>query len=162
MKLYYPDETIQHAGVIVGALTVAAHVFRNLPKDNLGYFARERLIQDMNAVTAACIMTKREIYEQIDYMNEKFAVAFNDIDFCLKIRETGKLVVYNPYIELIHYESKTRGDDNAPDKIERFQKEIELFLTTWKDKLAKGDEYYNKNFRLDSDQYEIRTDKVDY
>ena len=115
----------------------------------------------MNAVTAACIMTKRSIYDKIGYMNESFAVAFNDVDFCLRIRDMGKLVVYNPFVELWHYESKSRGDDNAPDKIERFQEEINLFLKTWKDKLDKGDEYYNKNFRLDSDQYEIRTDKID-
>ncbi len=160
VKLYYPDETIQHAGVIVGALQVAAHVFRGLSKDEQGYFGRENLIQNMNAVTAACIMTKRSIYEEVGYMNEDFAVAFNDIDFCLKIRETEKLIVYNPFVELWHYESKSRGNDNDPDKIERFQKEINLFLETWKEKLNKGDEYYNKNLSLDSDQYDIRTDKV--
>lgn len=160
-KLYYPDETIQHAGIIVGARTVAAHVLRGIAKEDQGYFGRENLIQNMNAVTAACIMTKRSIYDKIGYMNESFAVAFNDVDFCLRIRDMGKLVVYNPFVELWHYESKSRGDDNAPDKIERFQEEINLFLKTWKDKLDKGDEYYNKNFRLDSDQYEIRTDKID-
>ncbi len=146
---------------MVGVLTVAAHIFRNWPKDNLAYFGRERLIQNMNAVTAACIMTKREIYEQVDFMNEEFAVAFNDIDFCLRIRKLGKLIVYNPYVEFVHYESKTRGNDNDPDKIERFQREINLFLETWKEKLAQGDEYYNKNFRLDNDQYAIKTEKVE-
>ena len=93
-------------------------------------------------------------------MNEDFAVAFNDIDFCLKIRNTGRLIVYNPFVELMHYESKTRGDDNAPEKIERFKHEINLFLEIWKDKLLKGDEYYNINFNLESDKYDIRTDKV--
>jgi GT2 family glycosyltransferase len=156
VKLYYPDETIQHAGIIVGCLQVAAHVFRGLPKDKDGYFGREKIIQNMNAVTAACIMTKRSIYEEVGYMNEEFAVAFNDIDFCLRIRQTGKLIVYNPYVEFVHYESKTRGNDNDPDKIERFQGEINLFLNTWKDKLEKGDEYYNPNLSLDSDQYEIK------
>ncbi len=159
VKLYYPDETIQHAGIIVGCLQVAAHVFRGLEKDKNGYFGRENLIQNMNAVTAACIMTKKSIYEEVNFMNEDFAVAFNDIDFCLKIRNTGKLIVYNPFVEFIHYESKTRGNDNDPDKIERFQKEINLFLETWKDKLNAGDEYYNKNLSLDSDQYEIKFKK---
>ena len=84
------------------------------------------------------------MYEEIGYMNEKFAVAFNDIDFCLNIRNTGKLIVYDPYVEFIHYESKTRGSDMAPDKVERFQSEINLFIDTWKEKLAQGDEYYNK------------------
>ena len=160
VRLYYPDETTQHAGIIVGCLQVAAHVFRGVHKKNDGYFGKEKLIQNMNAVTAACIMTKKSIYEEVEFMNEKFAVAFNDIDFCLRIREKGKLIVYNPQVEFIHYESKSRGNDMDPDKIERFQGEINLFLETWKDKLAKGDEYYNKNFRLDTDQYDIRTDKV--
>ena len=159
-KLYYPDGTIQHAGIIVGARTVAAHVFRGISKEEQGYFGRENLIQNMNSVTAACIMTKRSIYKEVGYMNEEFAVAFNDIDFCLKIRNTGKLIVYHPFVELWHYESKSRGDDNAPEKLERFQKEINLFLETWKDKLSTGDEYYNKNLSLESDQYDIRTDKV--
>ena len=158
VKLYYPDETIQHAGIIVGCLQVAAHVFRGLSKDEQGYFGRENLIQNMNAVTAACIMTKKSIYEEIGFMNEGFAVAFNDIDFCLKIRNTGKLIVYNPTVEFVHFESKTRGNDMDPDKIERFQGEINLFLNIWKDKLAQGDEYYNKNLSLDSDQYDVRID----
>ena len=156
VKLYYPDETIQHAGIMVGCLQVAAHIFRGLPKKNLGYFGRENLIQNMNAVTAACIMTKKSIFEEVGYMNEKFAVAFNDIDFCLRIRKKGYLIVYNPFVEFTHYESKSRGNDNDPDKIERFKGEINLFLETWKEKLQSGDEYYNKNFSLDSDQYEIK------
>lgn len=160
VKLYYPDKSIQHAGVIVGCLQVAAHVFRGLPFDKQGYFCKENMIQDLNAVTAACIMTKKSMYEEIGYMNEKFAVAFNDIDFCLNIRNTGKLIVYDPYVEFIHYESKTRGSDMAPDKVERFQSEINLFIDTWKEKLAQGDEYYNKNLSLETEQYDIRTDKV--
>ena len=155
VKLYYSDDTIQHAGIFVGCLTVAAHIFRGLPKGNLGYFGREDLIQNMNAVTAACIMTRKDMYEKVGFMNEKFAVAFNDIDFCLKIRQAGYLIVYEPFVEFIHYESKTRGNDNDPDKIERFQGEIDLFLNTWKDKLDSGDEYYNKNFSKESDKYEL-------
>ena len=160
VKLYYPDQTIQHAGVIVGCLQVAAHIFRGLSKEDQGYFGRENLTQNMNAVTAACMMTKKSIYEDVGYMNEDFAVAFNDIDFCLKIRQSGKLIIYNPFVEFIHYESKTRGNDNDPDKIERFQREINLFLETWREKLESGDEYYNKNLSLNSDQYDIRIDKV--
>ncbi len=155
VKLYYSDNTIQHAGIFVGCLTVAAHIFRGLPKGNLGYFGREDLIQNMNAVTAACIMTRRDIYEKVGYMNEQFAVAFNDIDFCLKIRKNGYLIVYDPFVEFIHYESKTRGNDTDPDKINRFKGEIDLFLNTWKEKLESGDEYYNKNFSLDSDKYDL-------
>ena len=160
VKLYYPDNTIQHAGIIIGALSLAAHVFRNLPKERLGYFLRDRLIQDLNAVTAACMMTKRKTFEDVGFMNEDFAVAFNDVDFCLKIRKNGKLIVYNPYVELIHYESKTRGEDDSPEKAQRFQNEVKLFWSIWDKKLKQGDEYYNKNLSLDSDQFEIRTEKV--
>ena len=160
VKLYYPDKSIQHAGVIVGCLQVAAHVFRGLPYDKQGYFSKENMIQDLNAVTAACIMTKKSIYEEVGYMNEEFAVAFNDIDFCLNIRKTGKLIVYHPYVEFTHFESKTRGSDMAPDKVERFQREVNLFLDTWKEKLTQGDEYYNINLSLNTEQYDIRTDKV--
>ncbi len=156
VKLYYPDDTIQHAGIIVGARTVAAHVFRGLKKDDDGYFGHHNIIQNINAVTAACIMTKRSIYEEVGYMNEEFAVAFNDVDFCLKIRNTGRLIVYNPFVEMYHYESKTRGDDNTPENLSRFQSEINLFLEKWKEKIDSGDEYYNKNLSLESDQYDVK------
>ena len=160
VKMYYPDDTIQHAGLAIGVNIVAAHMFRGLPKGQHGYFARESSIQDMSAVTAACIMTKREIYEQVGYMDEKFAVAFNDVDFCLKIRELGKLIVYNPFIEFTHYESKTRGDENTPEKKKRFEGEIKLFLKKWDKFLEKGDPYFNRNFDKFSDQFEVRTEKI--
>ena len=160
VKLYYPDETIQHAGTIIGIYGVAGHVFKGLYKKAHGYFARESHIQNLSAVTAACMMAKRSIYEEVGYMDEEFAVAFNDIDFCLKIIQSGKLVIYNPFIELIHYESKSRGHDNTPEKQKRFQNEIDLFDKKWGDYKKKGDPYYNVNLRLDSDQYEIKQEKV--
>ncbi len=160
VKLYYPDETIQHAGIAVGIQTVASHLFRDIPKDQHGYFARESTIQDMSAVTAACIMTKRDIYEKVGYMDEKFAVAFNDIDFCLKIRELNKLIVYNPFVELIHYESKTRGDDNTPEKKKRFEGEIKRFLNKWNKFLEKGDPYFNINFDRFSNKCDINLNKI--
>lgn len=159
-KLYYPDGTIQHAGTIVGIYSVAGHVFRGLPNYTHGYFARDSHIQNLSAVTAACMMAKRSLYEEVGYMDEDFAVAFNDIDFCLKIINNGKLIIYNPFVELIHYESKSRGDDNTPEKKARFQGEIDLFLKKWKDYVQKGDPYYNINLRLDSDQYDIKQEKV--
>lgn len=160
VKLYYPDETIQHAGTIIGVYGVAGHVFRGIYKKAHGYFARESHIQNLSAVTAACIMTKRSLYEEIGYMDEKFAVAFNDIDFCLKIIEAGKLIIYNPFVEFIHYESKSRGTEDTPEKKERFQHEIELFNQKWGAYKKKGDPYYNINLRLDSDQYEIKQEKI--
>lgn len=154
--LYYPDNTIQHAGIVLGVDRVAAHLFRGLPKYVHGYFARESTIQDFSAVTAACIMSKKSIYEEVGYMDESFAVAFNDLDFCLKIRQKGKLIVYDPFVEVTHYESKIRGYEDTPEKRERFEKEIDKFLTKWKDFYEKGDPYYNPNFSLKSANYEIR------
>lgn len=160
VKLYYPDETIQHAGTIIGVYGVAGHVFKGLYKNAHGYFARESHIQNMSAVTAACLMAKRSIYEQVGYMDEKFQVAFNDIDFCLKIIQAGKLIIYNPFVEFIHYESKSRGSEDTPEKQARFQREIDLFYEKWGEYKKKGDPYYNINLRLDSDQYEIKQEKV--
>lgn len=160
VKMYYPDSTIQHAGVIIGIGGVAGHVFKNLPKGKHGYFSKESMIQNLSAVTAACIMTPKSIYDEVGYMDEKYKVAFNDIDFCLKIREKGKLIVYNPYVQFIHYESKSRGLEDTPEKQARFKTEIDRFHENWKEVLDKGDPYYNKNLRLDNDQYAIRTEKV--
>ena len=161
VKLYYPDGTIQHAGTIIGIYGVAGHVFKGLYKKAHGYFARESHIQNLSAVTAACMMAKRSVYEEVGYMDEEFAVAFNDIDFCLKIIQSGKLIIYNPFVELIHYESKSRGYDDTPEKKQRFQNEIDLFYQKWGDYKKKGDPNYNINLRLDSDQFDIKQEKVE-
>lgn len=155
-KLFYPDNTIQHAGIVFGVDRVATHLFRGLPRHLHGYFARESTIQDFSAVTAACMMSKRSIYEEVGYMDEDMPVAFNDLDFCLKIRKTGKLIVYDPFVNVIHYESKTRGYEDTPEKVARFEAEIEKFQNKWKDIYENGDPYYNKNFSLNSCNYAIR------
>ncbi len=162
VKMYYPDGTIQHAGAIIGVYGVAGHVFKGIYKNAHGYFARESHIQNLSAVTAACIMVKRSTYEEVGYMDEKFAVAFNDIDLCLKIIKSGKLIIYNPFVELVHYESKSRGAEDTPEKQARFKGEIDLFYKKWGEYKEKGDPYYNINLRLDSDQYEIKQEKVLY
>lgn len=161
-ELFYPDNTIQHAGIIIGIGGVAGHVFKNLPKGIHGYFSKDAMIQNLSAVTAACIMTPKSIYDEVGYMDEKFKVAFNDVDFCLKIRQTGKLIVYNPYVQFTHYESKSRGFEDTPEKKKRFQSEIDRFHDKWQSVLDKGDPYYNINLRLDNDQCAIRTEKVKY
>lgn len=155
-KLFYPDNTIQHAGIVFGVDRVATHLFRGLPRHLHGYFARESTIQDFSAVTAACMMAKRSVYEEVGYMDENLPVAFNDLDFCLKIRQTGKLIVYDPFVNVIHYESKTRGYEDTPEKVARFEAEIVKFQEKWKDIYENGDPYYNKNFSLNSCNYEIR------
>ena len=162
VALFYPDDTYQHAGTIVGLGGVAGHRFIGLPRANHGYFAKESRIENLSAVTAACVMTKKGIYEEVGYMNEKLAVAFNDIDFCLRIREKGYLIVYNPYVQLKHYESKTRGLEDSPEKIKRFNSEIEEFNKEWKDFLNKGDPYYNINFSNETSYYNLKQEKIKY
>lgn len=161
-ELFYPDGTIQHAGIIIGIGGVAGHVFKNIPKGMHGYFSKDAMIQNISAVTAACIMTKKSIYEEVGYMDEKFKVAFNDVDFCLKIRQRGKLIVYNPYVQFTHYESKSRGMEDSPEKQARFKSEIDRFYEKWKWFLDKGDPYYNINLRLDNDQCAIKTEKINF
>ena len=162
VELFYPDKTIQHAGIIVGIGGVAGHVFKNIPHNMHGYFSKDAMIQNLSAVTAACMMAPKAIYDEVGYMDEKFKVAFNDVDFCLKIREKGKLIVYNPYVQFIHYESKSRGFEDTPEKQARFKNEIDRFYEKWQSYLDKGDPYYNINLRLDNDQYAIREEKIDY
>lgn len=161
-ELFYPDKSIQHAGIIIGIGGVAGHVFRNIPHGMHGYFSKDAMIQNMSAVTAACMMAPRKMYEAVGNMDEKFEVAFNDVDFCLKIREQGKLIVYNPYVQFIHYESKSRGFEDTLEKQKRFQGEIERFQKRWKKILKNGDPYYNINLRLDNDQCAIKPEKVKY
>ena len=120
-KLYYPDNTIQHAGIIIGIGGVAGSVFVGLPRAFSGYLHKASIQLDLSAVTAACMLVKRSVFEQVGGLEEKLKVAFNDVDFCLRVREKGYLVVYDPYAELYHYESKTRGAEDTKEKIRRFQ-----------------------------------------
>ncbi len=159
-KLYYLDETIQHAGILQGYLNIMGHFYKGAAKNDFGYYAKTVMIQDISAVTGACLMTRREIYEEVGYMNESLAVAFNDMDFCLKIRKLGYSIIYNPYVELWHYESKTRGLEDTPEKISRFNQEMKHFRAIWQEVLKAGDPYYNINLRLDTLYCEIRTEKI--
>lgn len=160
-RLYYKDKSIQHAGIGVGICGLAANLFINTPKGIHAYFGREATTRNVSAVTGACLFSKKSIYEEVGYMDEKdFAVAFNDVDFCLKIREKGYLIIYNPYIELMHYESKTRGYENTPAKKERFEKEANNFKNKWKDVIKKGDPYLNINFSNNTAICQIETNKI--
>lgn len=155
-KLYYEDDTIQHAGVIVGMGGIAGHAFTGVDEKDGVYMLRSKLSCDYSAVTAACLMTKRSIYDQVGGLDENFKVAFNDIDFCLKICELGKLVVYNANVKLYHYESKSRGTEDTVEKMERFNSEIQLFNQKWPEILVNGDPYYNVNLSLDGRSYGLR------
>ncbi len=148
-RLYYSDDTIQHAGVIVGFGGIAGHAFIGLPRNANGYFSRIICAQDLSAVTAACMMVKKSVFEKVGGFDEGLKVAFNDVDLCMKIRQAGYLIVYNPYAELYHYESKSRGLEDTKEKIERFNGEIATFAHKWPEILKKGDPYYNPNLSLD-------------
>lgn len=155
-KLLYGDGTIQHAGVVVGFGGTAGHAFLGKARYDTGYFGRLACAQDYSAVTAACLMVKRSVYEQAGGLTEELAVAFNDVDFCLKVRQLGKLVVYNPYAELYHYESKSRGYEDSPEKVERFNNEVDILLQRWRNIVENGDPYYNRNLTLDNSDFSLR------
>jgi GT2 family glycosyltransferase len=155
-RLYYPDDTIQHAGVVLGFGGIAGHAFVGSSRYDNGYFSRIICAQDYSAVTAACMMTKKSVYEQVGGLTEEFCVAFNDIDYCLKVRKAGKLVVYDPAAELYHYESKSRGLEDTPEKIERFNSEAERLTRRWKDEIEQGDMYYNPNLSLDKADFSLK------
>ena len=155
-RLYYEDDTIQHAGVVIGFGGIAGHCFVQQPRGNTGYCHRIICAQDYSAVTAACMMVKRSVFEEVGGLTEELAVAFNDIDFCMKVRQKGYLVVYNPYAELYHYESKSRGLEDTPEKQERFHKEIRTFETRWPEILKNGDPYYNPNLSLETQNFSLK------
>ena len=154
-KLYYPDDKVQHAGVIIGLGGIAGHAFWNLQRDCTGYMHKASIQQNLSAVTAACMMVKRSVFDEIKGFDENLAVAFNDVDFCLRVREKGHLIVYNPQVELYHYESKTRGSEDTKEKIERFQGEIAYMEKRWADILEEGDPMYNPNLTLKKWDYSL-------
>jgi len=155
-KLIFEDNTIQHAGVIIGFGGVAGHAFIGQDRDDNGYFSRIISVQDLSAVTAACLMVRRSVFDEVEGLNEEFKVAFNDIDFCLKVRKAGYLVVYNPYAQFYHYESKSRGQEDSADKVARFQQETGLFGERWGELLENGDPYYNPNLTLDKADFSLK------
>lgn len=150
-KLYYPDDTIQHAGIVLGlgAHRIAGHVHYKCEKNNLGYMGRLYYAQNMSAVTAACMLMNKKIFEEIGGFDEEFVVAYNDIDLCVKALEAGYLNVFTPNAELYHYESASRGMEDTAEKQARFNSEVTRFKEKWKVVLEAGDKYFNRNFSLD-------------
>ena len=155
-RLYYPDNTIQHAVIVLGMGGCAGSLFVGLARSRGGYLHKAALQQDLSAVTAACFMVKKEVFEKVGGFEEKLAVAFNDVDFCLKVRHAGYLVVYDPYAELYHHESKTRGYENTEAKKRRFQEEIEYMRCHWMPDILR-DPYYNENLSLKASDYSLRS-----
>ena len=155
-RLLYEDDSIQHAGVVIGFGGIAGHTFIGLYDYQKSYFHRAVTAQDYSAVTAACLMTKRDVFDRAGGFTEELAVAFNDIDFCLKVRSLDKLVVYNPYATFHHYESKSRGLEDTPEKVDRFNREVAKFMKKWPGILAEGDPYYNPNLTLRKSNFALR------
>ena len=149
-RLYYPDNTIQHAGLVVGVggslRGIGANLYQGMRRERSGYMHRAAIQMNYSAVTAALLMVKKEVYDKVNGFEEELSVAFNDVDFCLRIREAGYLIVYDPRVEAYHYESKSRGAEDSPEKVARFQSEIEFMRNRWETLLKEGDPNYNLNF----------------
>ncbi len=159
-KLYYPDDSIQHAGIALGIGEgranggVAGAMLVGMERSCPGYLNRALMQLNYSAVTAACLMVKRSIYEEVGGLEEDLAVAYNDVDFCLKVGQAGYLIVYNPRVEAYHHESKSRGQEDTPEKVERFQRETEYMKEKW-GSLLKNDPYYNKHFSRSRVNYSL-------
>lgn len=157
-KLYYANKTIQHAGVVLGlgAHRTAGHSHYGQHRDNLGYMGRLCYAQNVSAVTGACLLVKKSLFEEVGGLDESFAISLNDVDFCLKLREKGYLNVFTPFAELYHLESVSRGLDDGGEKAKRYNRESEKFREKWKKALAAGDPYYNPNFSLDRSDFALK------
>lgn len=161
-KLLYSNNTIQHAGVILGItgtpgqVGVAGHSHKHLPNAAHGYFGRPHIIHNVSAVTAACMMLRKDVFKEVGGFDENLAVAFNDVDLCLKIRDKGYLIVYTPYAELYHHESLSRGYEDTPEKQERFLKEVGYVREKWGEIIDEGDPYYNPNLTLSKEDFSIQ------
>ncbi len=157
-KLLYPDKTIQHAGVVIGlgAHRTAGHTHYKKSYENLGYMGRLCYAQNVSAVTGACLLVKKALFEEVGGLDEDFAISLNDVDFCLKLRSLGYLNIFTPFAELYHHESISRGLDDSGEKAARYNEESERFRNKWKEYLEKGDPYYNPNFSLDRSDYSVK------
>jgi GT2 family glycosyltransferase len=140
----------------MGAHGTAGHCHYKVSQQNLGYMGRLCYAQNLSAVTGACLMVKKSLYEQVGGLEETFEISLNDVDFCLKLREAGLLNVFTPFAQLYHYESISRGLDDQGEKAERYNRESEKFRKKWKEVLEKGDPYYNPNFSLDRSDFAVR------
>lgn len=161
-KLYYEDKTIQHAGVVLGlgAHRTAGHSHYGISHNNLGYMGRLCYAQNVMAVTGACLMMRKPLFEKLGGLDENFAVSLNDVDLCVRAWKAGYVNVFTPFAELYHYESVSRGLDDTGEKAERYNRESEAFREKWKDVLAQGDPYYNPNFSLDRSDFVLKYNQI--
>lgn len=153
--LYYPNDKVQHAGVIIGIGSVAGHAHKYFTRNHHGYYSRLQLVQNFMAVTAACLLVRKDVFNKVGGLNEKdLTVAFNDVDFCLKVHAAGYRNLWTPYAELYHHESISRGHEDNPEKQARFQREIQYMLDTWHTDTLQ-DPYYNPNLTLTREDFSI-------
>lgn len=155
-KLLYPDGAVQHAGVIIGIRGIAAHSHKRLERTAPGYNGRAGLVQNFSAVTAACMLVRREVFEQIGGFDEAYAVAYNDVDLCLRLRAAGYWIVWTPFAELFHHEQLTRGHDTAPAERERAIAETERMRRLWPSYFEEGDPFYSPHLTLDDEDFSLR------
>lgn len=156
VKLLYSDATIQHAGIALGFLGLAAHIHRNVDAQNAGYMGRLSFAQDIAAVTAACMMVRKDVFESVDGFDESFEVAFNDFDLCMRIWKAGYQNIFTPFAQLFHYESKSRGTDEKPVKHKRFMHEVKFCQLRWKKEIEAGDPFMNPNIDHNSEVFEFK------
>jgi GT2 family glycosyltransferase len=153
--LYYPNDTIQHAGVLLGLGGVANHAYYHAPRGTCHHFNRAHLVQNYSAVTAACLLIRKHVFEQVGGLNEAdLAIAFNDVDFCLRVRAAGYLNLWTPFAEFYHHESLSRGSEDTPEKLARFHSEVAYMLRTWRG-LLERDPAYNPNLTLDRQDFSL-------
>ena len=154
--LCYGNNTVQHGGVIIGIGGIAGHAHKHFFCDEHGYFGRLHVVQNLSAVTAACMLVRKSVFDEVGGFTEKLSHAFNDVDLCLKIREKGYLIIYTPFSRLYHYESISRGFENSSGKRERFIRELKYMQERWHDELKKGDPYYNPNLSLQREDFSLK------
>jgi GT2 family glycosyltransferase len=152
--LYYPDDTIQQAGVILGLGGVAAHAFNHLKRGTAGYHGRAALEQDLSCITAACMVMRRAVFEELNGFNEELAISFNDVDLCIRIRNAGWRIIWTPQVELYHHESASLGPPNSPERRAQFKREIALMRKMW-GKILDNDPFYNLNLSLDTTNFTL-------
>jgi len=154
--LYYPNDTIQHAGIIIGIGGVAGHSHKYFKRKSHGYYGRIQEVHNLSAATAACMLTRRSVFEEVNGFDDNLSHALNDVDYCLKIKEKGYMIVYTPYAELYHHESLSRGFEDSPEKQARFSKEVEYMREKWSEVIDRGDPYYNNNLTLERENFTIK------
>ena len=156
-KLLYRDGTIQHAGILVGIPEIAVHAHHGWPGDSEGYRGRLKSVQNFSAVTAACMMVRRKVFLELGGFDENLALAYNDVDLCLRLRDRGYRVVWTPHAELFHDESASRGYEATVERQERLSSESKYFLERWKNRIESGDPYYSPNLSVANGAFRIRT-----